>query len=54
MYDWGEKYGMILMTINDHVEVVDKFTCKLKASGYSQGQAREIVISGVRGYECKI
>ena len=42
------------MTINDHVEVVDKFTYKLKASGYSQGQAREIVISGVRGYKSKV
>ena len=35
------------MTINDHVEVVDMFTFKLKASEYSQGQAREIVISGL-------
>ena len=42
------------MTIEDHVAVVDKYTCKLKTSGYNQEQAREVIVSGIRGYRNKI
>ena len=39
------------MTTQEHIEIIDKYTYKLKASGYSQVQAKEIVISGIRGYK---
>ena len=38
----------------DYVEVIDNYTYKLKASGYSQAQAKEIIVSGIRGYKNKI
>ena len=34
----------------EKLEVVDKFTDKLKTSGYNQNQCQELVTSGVRGF----
>ena len=42
------------LTITEYVAVIDKYTFKLKASGYSQEQAKEIIMSGIRGYKNKI
>ena len=42
------------MGIADQVEVINKYTYKLKASGYSRDQAKEIVVSGLRGFKNKI
>ena len=42
------------MGIADHVQVINKYTYKLKASGYSRDQAKEIVVSGLRGFRNKI
>jgi hypothetical protein len=42
------------MTTQEHIMVIDKYTFKLKASGYFQTQYKEIVMSGVRGYRNKI
>ena len=37
----------------EHCRVVDMFTQKLLTSGYSQEQARKIILSGIRGWERK-
>jgi hypothetical protein len=42
------------MTTNDNLEVINNYTIKLKTSGYSQVQAREIIVSGIRGFKKKI
>ena len=33
------------MTIQEHIIVIDKYTYKLKASGYIQDQSKEIILS---------
>ena len=38
----------------DYVEVINNYTYKLKASGYSYAQAKEIIVLGIRGYKNKI
>ena len=38
------------MTIADRAVVVNKYTYKIKASGYSLVQAKEMIVSGLRGY----
>ena len=35
----------------EHCRVVDMFAQKLLTSGYSQDQARRIILSGIRGWE---
>ena len=41
------------MSIGEFVVVIDNYTTKLKTSGYNQGQAKEIITSGIRGYKNK-
>ena len=38
----------------ESIEVVDNYTRKLKTSGYTRVQAKEIIISGLRGFEAKV
>ena len=38
----------------EKIEVVDKFTKKLKTSGYNQNQCTELVTSGVKGFKNKV
>ena len=41
------------ITMDEYVGVIDDYTYKLKASGYNQDQAREVIMSGLRGYKNK-
>ena len=36
--------------ISDHIGVINDYTYKLKISGYTRGQAKEIIVSGIRGF----
>ena len=35
------------------LEIIDNYTKKLRVSGYKSSQAKEIIASGIRGYESK-
>ena len=39
--------------MQEKLEVVDKFTRKLKTSGYNHNQCQELVTSGIRGFKSK-
>ena len=39
--------------MQEKLEIVDKFTRKLKTSGYDHNQCQELVTSGVRGFKSK-
>ena len=40
--------------ISDHIGVINDYTYKLKISGYTRGQAKEIIVSGIRGFRNKV
>jgi hypothetical protein len=40
--------------VSDHIGVINDYTYKLKISGYNRGQAKEIIVSGIRGFRNKV
>ena len=40
--------------MSDHIGVINDYTYKLKISGYNRGQAKEIIVSGIRGFKNKV